>query len=256
MKQLTVIIRLLCILIGAFLVLSGLAAAMFSNLTLAVLLPLAAGLLTLVIGLFWHPLALHTRHGFGKVLRIMILCGYALYLLMFLTALPFMISGKVHRPSGGQDVIVVLGAGIHGRTPSLVLTYRLQKALEYAEAHPDMLVVASGGQGLDEVCPEAEVMGNWLIDHGLDPGRVLFETRSTSTTENFLFSKELVETHTGTLEHRYVYITNAFHVYRAGLTARRCGLDAEGLSAAEVPWLSVNNWMRECLAIWYNWVFG
>lgn len=40
--------------------------------------------------------------------------------------------------------------------------------------------------------PESEAMAEYAISHGIDPQKLLTETKSTSTEENLLFSKKLI----------------------------------------------------------------
>ena len=45
------------------------------------------------------------------------------------------------------DYLIVLGAAVHGDTPSLSLVERLEAAKDYLIKHPDTVVIVSGGQG-------------------------------------------------------------------------------------------------------------
>jgi len=56
--------------------------------------------------------------------------------------------------------------------------------------------------------------------------------------------------------YRVVYVTNDFHVYRAGRTARLEGLDAQGLGCPSLWYLVPNFYLRESLVILRDWVFG
>ena len=70
-------------------------------------------------------------------------------------------------PDETPDFIVVLGAQVQGDGPSLTLKKRLDKALEFLQAHPDRTVIVSGGQGPDEAHTEASVMAQYLLAHGV-----------------------------------------------------------------------------------------
>ena len=61
-------------------------------------------------------------------------------------------------PDETPDFIVVLGAQVQGDRPSLTLKKRLDKALEFLQAHPVRTVIVCGGQGPDEAHTEASVM--------------------------------------------------------------------------------------------------
>ena len=150
----------------------------------------------------------------------------------------------------------MLGAGLHKDKPSRLLQYRLDKAYEFAAAHPDTLVITSGGQGRDEWLPEGDAMREYLIAKGLDPARVLSEARSTSTEENFAFSLEILRAQGYDETTPIVYVSNAFHCYRAGKYAAMAGFTSATALAAGTPLRSVLPcYLREALALLYYWVF-
>lgn len=159
-------------------------------------------------------------------------------------------------PTGQEKVVVVLGAGLRRDRPSLLLRYRLDKAYEYAVAHPDTILVTAGGQGRDEWVPEGQAMRDYLVAKGLDPQRVLAETRSTSTEENFAFAKTVLEQNGLDPDGPIVYVTNAFHCYRAGEYARMAGFEQAHALPAGIPLQSIPTcYLREVLAVLYYWVF-
>ena len=51
--------------------------------------------------------------------------------------------------------------------PSILLQDRLDTALDYWEAHPEVTVVVSGGQGSNEPASEARCMADYLMDGGV-----------------------------------------------------------------------------------------
>lgn len=91
---------------------------------------------------------------------------------------------------------------------------RLLGFAELARRYPDAKLVFTGGSGelLDQKHTEAAAMPLALQAVGLDPKRVIFESRSRNTYENALFTKELVKPQPG---ETWVMITSAFHVPRA-----------------------------------------
>ena len=151
---------------------------------------------------------------------------------------------------------MVLGAGLRQDRPSRLLRCRLDKAYAYAAAHPDTIVVTTGGQGRDEWVPEGQAMRDYLIGKGLGPVRVLAETRSTSTEENFAFAREVLREHGIPDDGPIVYVTNAFHCYRGGRYAQMAGFSqARALPAAIPPTSIPTCYLREVLAVLYYWVF-
>lgn len=150
------------------------------------------------------------------------------------------------------DAVIVLGAGVNGETPSAALWSRIQAAREYLKEHPDVPVVLSGGQGPGEEISEAEAMYRAMRNGSeAEDARYLLEERSTSTAENFAYSKELlaargIDPDTAVL----AVVTNDFHCFRTHLIARRAGLRTIDVPA-ELPWwwLTANYYVRESFAL-------
>lgn len=153
-------------------------------------------------------------------------------------------------PPAGLDYLVVLGANVRSDgSPSEALTFRLDAALAYLRDNPGTVCVVSGGQGADEVRPEADVMADYLIEHGVDEARVLREDRSTSTEENIRYSAELLAAR-GDADATVGVMTNDFHLYRALHIAQRGGLPgAYGLAARSNPLYLPHALLRECCAV-------
>ena len=85
------------------------------------------------------------------------------------------VSGYANPPTGQEQVLIVLGAGLRKDKPSMLHRYRLDKAYEYAAEHPDLLIVTSGGQGRDEWIPEGQALRDYMIEQCLHADRVLSE---------------------------------------------------------------------------------
>lgn len=143
--------------------------------------------------------------------------------------------------------VIVLGCQVRGETPSTMLAKRCDAALETLSEYPDAVCVVSGGKGNGENISEAEAMRRYLIQNGIAEGRIYTEDRSTSTRENFRFSKEIFE-ELG-ISDGIVIATNDFHQYRAELYARQNGLDVGHHSARTHPASFMNYWIREWLAL-------
>lgn len=153
-------------------------------------------------------------------------------------------------PPAGLDYLVVLGAGIRpDGSPSESLAYRLDAAIAYLHDNPSTVCVVSGGQGPDEVRPEADVMSDYLCANGVSPDRVARERRSTSTQENVRYSAELLAAR-GDEGATVGIVTNDFHLYRALRIAERGGLPgAYGLAARSNPLYLPHALLRECCAV-------
>ncbi len=152
-----------------------------------------------------------------------------------------------------EDAIVVLGAAVHGREPSRTLASRLDVALAHHQRNPGALVVVSGGQGPQEEITEASAMAAYLLDRGVPAEVIVGEDRSTSTEENFSFSKALLDQRLAP-GYRIMFVTDEFHVYRAGRIAAGAGLTTTHASS-RTPWYFwAANYLREELAVVADWL--
>lgn len=82
-------------------------------------------------------------------------------------------------------------------------------------------------------------MRDYLIEKGLPADRVLAENKSTSTEENFAFSLDILKERGYSTDTPIVYVSNAFHCYRAGRYAARAGFTTVAALPAHTPWRSV-----------------
>lgn len=148
--------------------------------------------------------------------------------------------------SGEADCIIVLGAQVRGRRITNSLKRRLDAALEYLGEHPHTRVIVSGGQGKGEDIPEAEAMAEYLISNGVDPCRIIREDQSTSTRENFRFSRKFLDAENAVTG----IVTNDFHICRAEMIARREGYRRIiRIPASSNPVFQLNYLVREFFAI-------
>lgn len=155
------------------------------------------------------------------------------------------------------DYVVVLGAGLHGSTPSLSLRSRIDAAYTYLSENPDTVCIVSGGQGPGEDMTEAQCMYNELSAMGIDPSRIWMEDRSTSTQENLRFSMELIEEKSGQRPYTINLISNEYHLLRAKMFARDEGVVAYGVPA-KTPYVSlfINYFLREIAGVWHHILLG
>lgn len=156
-------------------------------------------------------------------------------------------------PEEASVTVLVLGCRVRGTVPSRAMRQRLTAAEAYLVAHPDAVCILSGGQGEDEEISEADCMYRELTDRGIDPARLYREDRSTSTRENFAFSREIIQENG--FSETVAVVTNEYHQYRAGLIAGELGLQTYAVSAPSGIGLLPTYWMREFFGIVYEWLF-
>lgn len=248
------ILRVLLLLIGILGVLDTLLVLTVSTPNLGVLLPAVLCAPLFCIGLFWNALGGFCAAGFGRALKWIVLCGYLLLFAAFSITWVFIDSAaRKHAHAAPADAVIVLGAGLRGESPTLVLRHRLDTAIAYLQAHPDAIAILSGGQGEGEAISEAEAMARYMQAAGIPQARYIKESASRSTHENFAYSLACIEARGLS---RIAYVTTDFHIYRAGMVARKQGINAFGIPAPDVWYISLNNHLRECVAIWGYFLIG
>ena len=161
--------------------------------------------------------------------------------------------------SAGENVsyLVVLGAKVRSDGPSLSLQNRIDAACAYLAAHPDTVAVVTGGRGEDEPMTEAKCMYDRLTAMGIDGSRIWMEDKATSTWENLRFSLDLIEEKTGSRPAKIGVLSSEYHLYRAGLFAKACGVEFIGVPARTTnPVLMVNHFLREVAGVWHFMLLG
>ena len=197
------------------------------------------------------------KKKFWKAVTVVFTVLLCIGLLVFAVTEGFIIHAARGDPAESADHLLVLGAKVNARGPSLALRNRIDAAYDYLTAHPDCVAVLSGGQGSDEPMTEAQCMYDELVKRGINPARLLREDRSTNTWENMKFTLALLEKTYGTAPDKIALLSSEFHLYRAELFARRFGLEVVGVPAkTTLPFLKVNYFIREAAAVWYYLLFG
>lgn len=160
-------------------------------------------------------------------------------------------------PKEQVDYVVVLGAKVNRDGPSVSLWDRICGAYEYLEEHPEVIAIVSGGQGTDEPITEAECMYRELVSMGTDPKRIWREEEATSTWENLNNSLDLIEEKTGQRPEKLGVLSSEYHLFRASLFARRCGVEFVGIPArTSRPSQMINHFMREVAGVWHYLILG
>jgi len=218
---------------------------------LGVILPAVIGIACIVWSL--KPFYEKYLQRINPVFRRIVYWCFLLFLFFFITVEGCIILGGVfiQHSDVKPDYILVLGAGIYedGR-PTPTLEKRLLWSIDYAGMHTEANIVVSGGQGKNEPMPEARAMAEYLVNRGISPDRIIIEDKSTSTMENFKFTKELID-----YSKKIVFVTNDFHVFRSTMLARRNGLDAYGYGTSTPGIVLINCYLREFFAVVKSFIF-
>lgn len=189
------------------------------------------------------PLVGQLRLGTWGSLVYISISEFILYLLMLMTM--YVLSALLNlfhlRKRKRLDYIVVLGCGVSGDRVTPLLAGRIEKGLQLLRYNPRARLILSGGQGEGETIPEGEAMAAYAQAQGIDMGRVIVEKRSANTRENLLFSRELMEGQ----KPRIALVTTGYHVFRALILARKCGIRCIGYGARTKWYFTLNALIRE-----------
>ena len=241
------------------------------------------GLISLVIFLYWNAIIVLRResHSLANLLTLILAIVLTFVLLIdqfqvinlpdwlmslfsilplsltyfafiFLNFLTVSILYQFNHPRFNQDFIIVLGAGlIDGEKVSPLLAKRIDCALsfykEQKKQHKAPKLIMSGGQGADEKVSEAIAMKRYAVSKNISEEDILVETNSTSTFENMKFSNEMI--HARKEKANVIFSSNNYHIFRAGLLARKAGVHADGIGAKTALYYLPNAFLREFVAI-------
>ncbi|MBO4915442.1 MAG: YdcF family protein [Oscillospiraceae bacterium] len=153
--------------------------------------------------------------------------------------------------------VVVLGAGVEGVQPSLMLSRRLDVALAYIADKPEVPVIVSGSQGEGELISEAECMARYLSARGIAEERIWKEERATSTRTNLTESLAVMDERKVDTIAPFAVVTSDYHIARTRYIAGEIGItDTQMLTVpSSLPQgvyysvLTVNYYIREAFAL-------
>ena len=169
----------------------------------------------------------------------------------------FIIGASFGDPKEQCDYIVVLGAKVRHDGPSVSLMDRIRGAYDYMVEHPDVIAVVSGGQGADEPMSEAQCIYEHLIAMGVDQDRIWIEDQAASTWANLNYSLDLIESKTGIRPTKLGVVSSEYHMLRAGMQAKDCGVDPVRIPArTSLISQRVNHFMREVAGVWHYIILG
>lgn len=155
------------------------------------------------------------------------------------------------------DYLIVLGAAVHGDTPSLSLVERLGAAKDYLDTHPNTVVIVSGGQGSGENMSEAQAMYDWLCKNGIDSERIIKEDKAVSTYENLKFSREIINGLTDKSDPTIAVVSSEYHLCRAKLIAKSLDMEIHTVPAHTTYFtIKLNYFIREAFGVTYQLTFA
>jgi len=120
------------------------------------------------------------------------------------------------------DGLVVLGAAQYDGRPSPVFAHRLEAAFRLWKAGAAPKILVTGGKRPGDRFSEGGAGCRYLRRLGVPKKALICEEKSTSTWENLLAAKRIFG------RKQVILVTDAPHLPRALLLARRLGLVARG----------------------------
>lgn len=251
-KVLHIIIQIIFIILGIFVLFNGLYASTVCNMNAGLIVNILLGIIILAYGIFYRMLV-------KKLPKWLIGLYYAGLTLLAIVIPVLFLSGGTDNVTYEEDAIIVLGAAVRGEEISGALQKRLDAAIAYYENNPDVIIVVTGGQGPQEDITEALAMERYLLANGIPQDKIIKEEKATSTYENFKFSKELLDKHfanQGKSEYKLAYVTDDYHIFRAGQLAKIAGLGKMTHCHSNThPSIVLPSGLRECMAIVKLWIF-
>jgi len=235
--------KIILLIIGSLLSVNAIAYGAVSNFTFGIAAEFLAGVILFFAGIYFDSIVVSS--GVFRWIWNIIAAGFVLSLCL---SVFLAVYGMNDTADYSEDALIIPGAGLHGDMVSLPLKYRLDMAILYHEKNKDAIIVVTGGKGPGETVTEGYAMKNYLVNAGIPKDSILEENLSTSTYENFLGAKEILDKK---LNENYsvVFVTNSFHIYRASKIAKTVGLSPNHIGA-QIQWYSIPaNYLRECAAV-------
>lgn len=210
----------------------------------------AAGVFLLLLWALGRSAA---ERRWARVARRVLLTLFALGLAIFAAAESYVLMNDETDWEREPAAVIVLGAGVNGREPSLSLQKRLEATLDYIADKPDIPIVVTGGKGRGEEITEARCMADWLTARGVAAERVLLEEQAANTRENIDFSLALLAERGVDTAANIAVVSSDYHLARTRLLIGGGGMIPV---AAHMParfWpLTVNYYVREAFGVAYT----
>ena len=184
-----------------------------------------------------HRLALWLR----RVFLILLAAGFAFFLVLE----AWVVSWARTDWETPVAAVIVLGAGVNGTEPSLSLRTRLDAAFDYVQHRPDIPIVVSGSQGPNEEISEARCMADWLMERGIEPGRIVLEEQADNTRENLRYSLELLAERGVDAGDGIAVASSDYHLARASLYMEGNMVPVAARMPEKYWLLTVNYYVRE-----------
>ncbi|WP_323807526.1 YdcF family protein [Psychrobacter phenylpyruvicus] len=224
-------------------------------------MPFLIGVVFITHAVFWFKIQhLLSRHQYLRTIWKTLWAIFGIWLVSFII-FAFTLHSHIKQPNEPLetvDAIIILGGGIQDGVPTPTLASRLDTAVPLIREQPEAIVITSGGVGIGETRSEGEAMAHYLYAlHGIPFEDIYQEKKSTSTEENFLFSKKILADKGISLDDPIAIVTSDFHIPRSKAIAEQQGFTHIVTLASPTPLATrYNSWFREYFAYISGWILG
>lgn len=233
--------------VGTVLALNAVLMTITSNINAGIIVELLLGTVLMLYGFTLGKIKL------PKWLKTIFWSGISVLAVFIVFLFTYGISDNI---SGRENALIVLGSGIRGEQLTVGLKNRLDEAIECYEENNNLIIIVTGGQGAQEDITEALAMERYLLSCGIPQEKIIKEEKATSTYENFVYSKQILDSMLGN-DYEIAFVTNDYHIYRAGSLAKIAGFEYTTHSHSSTMWYTVlPSCIRECMAVIKLWVFN
>ncbi|MEG1255728.1 YdcF family protein [Clostridium sp.] len=212
---------------------------------------LAIGLIGIVI---WS--AIRPERFFSEEVNAILSCVYLIGVYYCIDIFNFLVASLIYqfnKPKLNQDFVIVLGCGLNKDKVTPLLASRINKGIEFyknqARVTTPPKIIFSGGKGNDEEISEALAMCRYAISNGVPEEDCIMEDKSVNTLQNMRFSKNIMEEIKGSSAYNSIFVTNNFHIFRAGIYAKKAELKSQGIGSKTAKFFVPNALIREYIAI-------
>ena len=154
-------------------------------------------------------------------------CILILIAAIFCSAVFSMLLMRKARLPQNCKTLLVLGCSVKASGISRELKRRLDCAANhFMHSGNKLTILLCGGDTAKIGCTEAERMKEYLLIKGIHPQNILCENTSTTTKENFINAKDMLDTPDLSTA---CFLTSDYHVLRSILCAKDAGMTIRGI---------------------------
>ncbi len=140
------------------------------------------------------------------------------------------------------DAILVLGAGVRGKSPSPMLEDRILEAVSLYKEGIAPKMIMSGDHGT-KYYDEVNVMKNFAKEKGVPSEHIFMDHAGFSSYDSIYRAKEIFGVK------KVVIVTQKYHLYRALYIAKKLGIEAFGVASDPRKYVGqIKREVREILA--------